>query len=232
MEAIRRGDRGKQKAWVWLMVLTAQRGLCVYCGRSPSTTLDHERPIAGAGHDIWWNFVPACKPCNLRKSKHESAAHWVADMDICHRYPELTRSKWRMSPKVFAGITRRVERVQREIADADRREWFELHYGEEKWGNKTELFKILDRCKAELKGYPHYPWRTPKVRELMGHCTRLICCGYFHPQARLLHAFLDREEVRAFQRAVFNERAHEGEVLGRLVREYLADRQRDLDDEA
>lgn len=53
-------------------------------------------------------------------------------MDICHRYPELTRSKWRMSPKVFAGIPRRVARVQREIADADRREWFELHYGEEK----------------------------------------------------------------------------------------------------
>ncbi|GAA2255034.1 hypothetical protein GCM10010104_60060 [Streptomyces indiaensis] len=164
------------------------------------------KAIAGAGHDIWWNFVPACKPCNLRKSKHESAAHWAADMDICHRYPELTRSKWRMSPKVFAGITRRVERVQREIADADRREWFELHYGEEKWANKTELFKILDRCKAELKGYPHYPWRTPKVRELKGYCTRLICCGYFHPQARLLHAFLEREEVRAFQRAVFNER--------------------------
>ncbi|MFB7867708.1 hypothetical protein [Streptomyces sp. NPDC056069] len=144
-------------------------------------------------------------------------------MDICHRYPELTRSKWRMRPKVSTGITRRVERVQREMADADRREWFELHCGEEKWGNKTELFKILVRCKAELKGYPHYPWRTPKVRELKGYRTGLICCGYFHPHARRLHAFLEQEELRAFQRAVFNERAHEGEVLGRLVREYLAE---------
>jgi hypothetical protein len=94
-----------------------------------------------------------------------------------------------------------------------------------------------------LKGSPVSPIQTnpanrvsqPRLSErgeLEGYCTRLICCGYFHPQARLLHAFLEREEVRAFQRAVFNERAHEGEVLGRLVREYLANRERDLDDDA
>jgi hypothetical protein len=55
---------------------------------------------------------------------------------------------------VYAGITRRVERVQREIADMDRREWFQLHYGSEKHRNKAALFEILDSCKAELGGYP------------------------------------------------------------------------------
>jgi hypothetical protein len=49
---------------------------------------------------------------------------------------------------VYAGITRRVERVQREIAEMDRREWFQMHYGNEKHRTKAELFEILDRCKA------------------------------------------------------------------------------------
>ncbi|WP_439948682.1 hypothetical protein [Streptomyces sp. BBFR109] len=56
---------------------------------------------------------------------------------------------------MYAGITRRVERVQREIAEMDRREWFQMHYGNEKHRTKAELFEILDRCKAELRGSPH-----------------------------------------------------------------------------
>jgi hypothetical protein len=44
-----------------------------------------------------------------------------------------------------------------------------------------------------------------------------------------LVAFLEPEERAAFKRAVFNERVHEGDVLGRLIREYLAARERDRD---
>ncbi|MGW4599562.1 HNH endonuclease [Streptomyces sp. NPDC004457] len=228
MDKIRRGERGKQKTWQWLMVLTAHRGLCVYCGRSSATTIDHETPIAGTGADVWWNFVPACEDCN-RWKKGRTARRWVADLDLHHRYPKERFATRGMPPRVYAGITRRVERVQREIADMDRREWFQMHYGDEKHRNKTELFEILERCKAELRGYPHYPWRTPKQGTSRTVCTRLICCGYQHPKANYLVAFLEPEERAALKRAVFNERVHEGDVLGRLIREYLAARERDRD---
>ncbi|GAA0488279.1 hypothetical protein GCM10009544_56790 [Streptomyces stramineus] len=229
VDAIRRGERGKQKTWQWLMVLTAQRGLCTYCGRSAATTIDHEEPIAAGGADIWWNFVPACDDCN-RWKKGRSARRWVVDMDLHHRYPKAGFATRAMRPEVYAGITRRVGRVQREIADMDRREWFRLHYGGERHRNKTELSEILARCKAELRGYPHHPWRTPKLGKSRNVCTRLMCCGYQHPKAQDLVAFLEREEREAFQRAVFNERAHEGDVLGRLIREYLLGKERGGDD--
>lgn len=220
VDVIRRGERGKQKTWQWIMVLTAQRGLCTYCGRSAATTIDHEEPIANRGADIWWNFVPACEDCN-RWKKGRSARRWVADMDLHHRYPKAGFATRAMRPAVYAGITRRVERVQREIADMDRREWFRLHYGGERYRNKAELYEILARCKAELRGYPHYPWRTPKLGTSRNVCTRLMCCGYQHPKAEYMVTFLEHEERDAFRRAVFNERAHEGDVLGRLIREYL-----------
>ncbi|MFF1893994.1 HNH endonuclease [Streptomyces sp. NPDC058206] len=231
MDKLRRGERGKQKTWQWLMVLTAHRGLCVYCGRSSATTIDHERPVADEGADIWWNFVPACEDCN-RWKKGRNARDWVRDMDLHVRYPKVGFATRAMAPRVYAGITRRVDRVQREIADIDRREWFELHYGGETHRNKDELFKILGHCKKELRGYPHYPWRTPKVGTSASRCTRLICCGYQHPNAEFLVAILEPEDRAALKRAAFNERLHEGEVLGRIIREYLAGKRRELGDEA
>ncbi|MGC4950055.1 hypothetical protein ACLQ2N_28125 [Streptomyces sp. DT224] len=152
-------------------------------------------------------------------------------MDLHHRYPKAGFATRAMRPAVYAGITRRVERVQREIADMDRREWFRLHYGGERHRNKPELYEVLARCKAELRGYPHYPWRTPKLGTSRNVCTRLMCCGYQHPKAEHMVAFLEHEERDAFRRAVFNERAHEGDVLGRLIREYLLGKESEGDDD-
>lgn len=64
MDEIRRGERGKQETWQWLMALTAQWGLCVYHGRSAATTIDHEKPITDTRADVWWNCSPACEDCN------------------------------------------------------------------------------------------------------------------------------------------------------------------------
>ncbi|WP_412775332.1 HNH endonuclease signature motif containing protein [Streptomyces violaceus] len=44
--------------------------------RSTATTIDHERPIADTGADVWWNFVPACEDCN-RWEKGRTARRWV-----------------------------------------------------------------------------------------------------------------------------------------------------------
>ncbi|GAX50982.1 hypothetical protein AQJ27_15395 [Streptomyces olivochromogenes] len=86
------------------------------------------------------------------------------------------------------------------------------------------MFEVLGRCREELKGYPHYPWRTPKVRDTrLGFCVRLICCGYMHPDARSMHAILSAEEYLAFRQATYRERVHIGELLGKIVRQYLTE---------
>ncbi|MEU4496968.1 hypothetical protein AB0F96_26880 [Streptomyces sp. NPDC023998] len=145
-------------------------------------------------------------------------------MDLHHRYPEVGFAKRAMRPEVYAGITRRVERAQREIADLDRRDWFRHHYGLEKHKNKAEMSRALDRCREELKWYPHYPWRTPTVRDSRADaCARLICCGHKHPDAQIMFAMLGAGEYKAFQRAAYRERVHPGELLGEIVRQYLAE---------
>ncbi|MFJ8547166.1 HNH endonuclease [Streptomyces sp. NPDC093586] len=223
--AIPRGSRAGQPTWVWLMVLTAHQGLCVYCGKT-ATTLDHEVPVADNGADIWWNFVPACESCNRRKGKR-TAKRWVADMDLSHTFPKAGFRTRPMRPEVYAGITKRVERVQREMADADRRDWFRHHYGSDKHKTKADLSKVLERCKAELKSYPHRPWATQKVRDTKADtCVRLMCCAWKHPDAWISGPtmILAEGEREAFRRAAYRARLHEGELLGHLVKQYLAER--------
>lgn len=220
---IDRGGRNDQDVSVWLMVLTAHRGLCVYCGRSPSTTIDHEMPVASNGADIWWNFMPSCEGCNRWKNGR-SARIWVRDMDLHTRYPELRFSKRAMPARVYAGITRRVERTQREIADPDRRDWFRHHYDLGRHKKKAETLKALKRCREELRGYPHHPWRTPNVRDTRADmCVRLMCCGHMHPDSQWMNAIVTDAEYKAFRRAAYQERLSPGELLGKAVRQYLAD---------
>lgn len=44
---------------------------CHYCGKL-ATTRDHIVPKAKRGTDAWWNLVPACEPCNRRKSHEDT----------------------------------------------------------------------------------------------------------------------------------------------------------------
>jgi hypothetical protein len=211
------------------MVLTAHRGLCVYCGKS-ATTLDHEEPVADNGADIWWNFVPACASCNSRKGKR-TARRWVADMDLSYTFPKAGFSTKPMRPEVYAGIRKRVEDVQREIADTNRRDWFRHHYGREKHKTKADLSGVLGRCKAELKGYPHKPWTTPKVRDTKADtCVRRMCCAWKHPDAWISGPtmVLAQEDREAFRREAYRRKLGEGELLEELVKRYLADRSRSL----
>ncbi|MCX4909605.1 HNH endonuclease [Streptomyces sp. NBC_00878] len=207
------------------MVLTAHRGICVYCGRSRATTLDHERPVAERGADIWWNFVPACDGCNRWKNGR-TARNWVRDMDLHHRYPKVGFTSRAMRPEVYVGIPRRVERVQGEIADIDRRDWFRHHYGRETHRVKAGMFEALERCKTELKGYPYHPWTAPKVREADADtCVRRVCCGWKDRQAWFSAPtmILAEEDRTAFLRAAYRAKLYPGDLLGELVRKHLAD---------
>lgn len=229
-----RGSRTAQPTWVWLMVLTAHRGLCVYCGRSGATTLDHETPVTQNGADIWWNFVPACADCN-RWKYGRTAREWVANMDMHHRYPKGGFAKRAMRPEVYAGILQRVQKVQFEIAEGDRRDWFRHHYGDETHKTKRDLAQVLTRCTTELKGYPHKPWTTPRVRDTEADtCLRRICCGWKHPDAWFWECspILAKDDREAFQRAAYQEGLYEGDLVGELIRRYLADRTRGVHSQA
>ncbi|MGW5639615.1 HNH endonuclease [Streptomyces sp. NPDC003832] len=48
---------------------------CIYCG-ALAEHLDHVRPLAGGGRDVFRNVVPACADCNLSKGA-KSLADWV-----------------------------------------------------------------------------------------------------------------------------------------------------------
>lgn len=55
----------------WRDILKAYRRCCAYCGL-PKTILwkDHVIPLAKGGEHTADNIVPACPPCNRRKSAH------------------------------------------------------------------------------------------------------------------------------------------------------------------
>lgn len=62
-----RGKRGDQ----WAKLLTVTGGHCFYCGEhltSETRSRDHVHPRSRGGKGKRYNLVPACKPCNVRKS--------------------------------------------------------------------------------------------------------------------------------------------------------------------
>ena len=62
------GAAGNYTTKEWLELLIEYRQRCAYCGGGESLQADHRVPLSrGGSHDIT-NILPACRPCNLRKS--------------------------------------------------------------------------------------------------------------------------------------------------------------------
>lgn len=72
-------DRRRRRRWyvppaVWEPILRAFGYRCAYCGRSDvPLEKDHRVPVSRGGTEDPTNLVPACKPCNVRKSNHDPA---------------------------------------------------------------------------------------------------------------------------------------------------------------
>ncbi|MFJ8543068.1 HNH endonuclease [Streptomyces sp. NPDC093586] len=221
-ESVQRGKRAKQPTWVWLMTLTANQGSCAYCAVNPSTTLDHEEPIADNGADSWWNLLPACKPCNDWKGKR-TALEWLIDQKLHREQPTVGFDTRRMPLRMFHGFEERLSRIRREIREASRRDWFRHHYGATRHKNKAEMLSHLMTCREELSSYPHLPWTTPNVYASSGAvCTRRMCCGHWHPQAKSLDGvILTDDQYTAFSKAAFHEGMSEGDLTAKLIATYL-----------
>lgn len=53
----------------WAAIVAAYKGRCAYCGRKPKKlTQDHVVPVKKGGGYTAENIVPACQPCNSKKS--------------------------------------------------------------------------------------------------------------------------------------------------------------------
>lgn len=220
-----RGSRGTQPVWVWLMVLTANEGMCVYCNDVRAQTLEHERPVADKGHDIWWNLLPACDRCNGWKLKR-TAAQWVVDMKLQLDRPELQFTKNTLPRCTINGIMDRVTRVRSEIQDSDRCRWFKHHYGDEpRPPRRSETLELVHQCSQQISRYPHKPWTTPESPNSSGRfCSRRMCCPELHPDAQHETLLIAEKEFHMFHVAAYQERLHPGDLLGNLVRRYLAER--------
>jgi hypothetical protein len=77
---------------------------CHYCGNL-ATTRDHIVPKGKRGTDAWWNLVPACEPCNRRKSDADTwcrcafCARAVFLFELGHMRPERSPRQAYMEPK-------------------------------------------------------------------------------------------------------------------------------------
>lgn len=126
--------RRQHRVWVWLCVLEANDGCCVYCGGA-SETMDHVIPFSDGGADDSSNLVPACRECNQRKGD-KTPAELMIGWDLRSRWS----GKGTAQKSDFGGKSLRdmylsvheevltlfddLDTVAAEIADPKRRAWF------------------------------------------------------------------------------------------------------------
>ncbi|MFG3135829.1 HNH endonuclease [Streptomyces sp. NPDC048211] len=215
-------DRGNQPLWVWIMVLTAHGGHCVYCAERPSQTLEHEAPLAsGAGRDIWWNLVPACDRCNGWKHK-KSATEWAFDMKMHHAHPKAGFARNALPLHVVEGIKERIVQVQREIQDAARRKWFERHYGDKKTPRlRSEKHEEVERCTKVLARYPYPPWESTEAGASETVCMRILCCGYHQKDSNVEFVTLPKADREDLKRMAYARGLWTGDLIGALLKPAL-----------
>ncbi|MFZ3557121.1 HNH endonuclease [Streptomyces sp. BH055] len=123
--------------WVWAMVLTANQGLCVYCGSRSAITLDHVIPLSRGGAHNSSNLVPSCTPCNEEKQAR-TPVEWFLQRELRSRWPGSVlpmdvplRTAYEEAHQVVLKLLDHLEAVQGEIAgNKARRRWFRIRFGD------------------------------------------------------------------------------------------------------
>lgn len=125
--------------WVWVMVLTANNGLCVYCNTMSAVTVDHVIPFARGGAHTSRNLVPACMRCNEQKHA-KTPVEWLIQRELRERWPKgdkpqdvPLRDAYDEAHQVVLKMLDHLEAVQAETTENKaRRTWFRrrfAHYG-------------------------------------------------------------------------------------------------------
>ncbi|MFJ3842351.1 HNH endonuclease [Streptomyces sp. NPDC090054] len=197
----------------------------MFCEMAVSQTIDHQEPVASGGADIWWNYLPACTSCNLRKNG-KSAIHWAVDMQMAHMQPTAYGKMKRLPLSVCAGIKDRVSATHAEIREFARREWFRHHYADKpRPRNKGEVLSLVAGCQKKLAAYPYPPWESPELTEYPRDvCTRKICCGQKHPDWNLIDVYLSEKERAELEEHAFRLGIHRGDLVTTILRQFLRDK--------
>lgn len=74
-----RASGGKYTPEEWDAKLAEFSGSCAYCGSEELITRDHVIPLSRGGTNDISNIVPACRPCNFRKSRM-TGEEWLQRM--------------------------------------------------------------------------------------------------------------------------------------------------------
>lgn len=126
--------RRQHRVWVWLCVLEANDGCCVYCGGA-SETMDHVIPFSDGGADDMSNLAPACHRCNRQKGDKTPAELYIG-WDLRHRWSgngtaqksdfggKSLRDMYLSVHEGVLGLLDDLDTVAAEIADPKRRSWF------------------------------------------------------------------------------------------------------------
>ena len=54
----------------WVETLKDFEGMCAYCLTARYSVIEHFTPLSAGGGTTAANCIPACQPCNIRKSQH------------------------------------------------------------------------------------------------------------------------------------------------------------------
>lgn len=167
--------RKKQDVWVCAMVLTANDNRCTYCGCQGPWEMDHVIPFTRGGADNWTNLVPACEDCNKRKNA-KTPIEWAVEAEFRERWPLRTRKRsshtlrgaFEETQQVCSELLDHLDRVQAEIADKARSDWFFDRLWV--WGKPSSSMTLpaalgwshCDMAEAKANGWPPIPKPKPK----------------------------------------------------------------------
>jgi hypothetical protein len=160
------------------MVLTANGGFCVYCGRT-SQIMDHVIPWARGGADDLSNLVPACHPCNSSKNDRTPAEWWTARWlkGSWHGFGSPLRGGrslgledaglrelYLQAHEETLAIIGHIEDVVAEIADEKRASWFlwNMPFGYPSSFSSVEVYRGWCRIRIEKGKADGWPDSRPE----------------------------------------------------------------------
>ncbi|MYW67125.1 hypothetical protein GTY65_24095 [Streptomyces sp. SID8379] len=217
------------------MVLTANRGLCVYCNAMRSTTLDHVDSIAEGGRNAVENLFPVCRRCNSAKGRL-TVDDWFDEMEqanYCRRGHCVHLEAGCSTRGVVLDIpwwelSDRMEATRATIDDVDRTRWFSHHFA--RTILRTSTVDVIERKQAAVKklsAYPVPPWTSEETEPERDVCSRRLCCPQPAKDEWPTFFYLDADTRRRAEKLAFESEINVIDLYGLAVWEFVVRAERE-----
>ncbi|MFE7045924.1 HNH endonuclease [Streptomyces atratus] len=142
--------------------------------------MDHVIPYSRRGLDNWYNLVPACNYCNLRKND-KTPVEWMMQKEFQMHYPnspgkrrsKTLREAYEAADKDIQDFLDRLDQIQAEITDKARSDWFFDRW----WYSRYPIYtcwmagdakRARDRIiEAQIEGWPPLPPPKPRKTKIV-----------------------------------------------------------------